>query len=122
MRTDADEGFGTNSVVTAVGDPKQIDAIPILTAHKSKGLEYHTIILVGLEDDAHFGIKNASNEEMNVFFVALSRARRRLIATFAKRRVTRSNRGPEIQTRTAIKSFYEALDDAGISPVYVAPR
>lgn len=98
------------------------DAIPILTAHKSKGLEYHTVILLGLEDDAHFGIKKPSNEEMNVFFVALSRARCRLVATFAKRRATRPNGGTETQTRTGIRSFYDALEESGIQLVHVRPK
>lgn len=29
-----------------------LDTIPIMTVHKSKGLEYHTILFVGLEDGA----------------------------------------------------------------------
>ncbi|WP_274381128.1 3'-5' exonuclease [Staphylococcus pseudintermedius] len=27
-------------------------SIPIMTIHKSKGLEYHTVVFIGVEDDA----------------------------------------------------------------------
>ncbi|WP_437801291.1 UvrD-helicase domain-containing protein [Sorangium sp. So ce693] len=106
----------------AVDEVEGVGAIPILTAHKSKGLEYHTIVFIGLEDNAHFGFANSPKEETSVFFVALSRAKRRVVATFAERRITRQGRGPERQARDAIQSFYEALEEAGVRPVRVGPK
>lgn len=35
-----------------------VDSVPIMTTHKSKGLEYHTVIFVGLEDGAHFSLRS----------------------------------------------------------------
>jgi superfamily I DNA/RNA helicase len=46
--------------------------IPLMTIHKSKGLEYHTVIFVGLHQNAFFGYRNNQTEETNAFFVALS--------------------------------------------------
>lgn len=106
----------------ALDEVEGVGAIPILTAHKSKGLEYHTMVFIGLEDSAHFGFADSPEEETSVFFVALSRAKRRVVATFAERRVTREGRGPERQARDAIQSFYEALEEAGVRPVRVGPK
>jgi len=47
-----------------------------MTIHKSKGLEYHTIIFVGLHHNAFWGYRNNREEETNTFFVALSRGAR----------------------------------------------
>ncbi|MGK3986465.1 3'-5' exonuclease [Sorangium sp. So ce136] len=106
----------------ALDEVEGVGAVPILTAHKSKGLEYHTIVFIGLEDSAHFGFADSPEEETSVFFVALSRAKRRVVATFAERRVTREGRGPERQARDAIQSFYEALEEAGVRPVRAGPK
>lgn len=55
--------------------------IRLMTIHKSKGLEYHTVIFVGLHQNAFFGYRNNREEETNNFFVALSRARERVYFT-----------------------------------------
>jgi superfamily I DNA/RNA helicase len=53
-------------------------AVRIMTIHKSKGLEFDTVVLLGVEEEAFFG-KIA--DERSVFFVGISRAKRRLILT-----------------------------------------
>jgi superfamily I DNA/RNA helicase len=55
--------------------------VRLMTIHKSKGLEYHTVIFVGLHQNAFFGYRNNREEETNTFFVALSRARERVFFT-----------------------------------------
>jgi len=62
------------------------DTIPVMTIHKSKGLEYHTVIFIGLEDGAFWTYNKQSNEDNCAFFVALSRAKERVIFTFSKTR------------------------------------
>ena len=62
------------------------DTIPVMTIHKSKGLEYHTVIFVGLEDGAFWTYNEQSHEDNCAFFVALSRAKERVIFTFSKTR------------------------------------
>lgn len=85
----------------------------------SPGLEYHTIVFVGLEDSAHWGFADSPEEETNVFFVALSRAKRRIVATFADMRVTRAGRRAEQQSHESIQTFYDALAEAGVQTVRV---
>lgn len=50
------------------------ESIRLMTIHKSKGLEYHTVIFVEFNDDSFWG----NEDDVNVFFVALSRARERV--------------------------------------------
>lgn len=62
------------------------NSIPVMTIHKSQGLEYHTIIFVGLEDGAFWTFEKQPNEDKCAFFVALSKAKERVVFTFSKTR------------------------------------
>ncbi|MCM8529115.1 MAG: ATP-dependent helicase [Lentisphaeraceae bacterium] len=90
------------------------NSIPIMTMHKSKGLEYHTVIFLGLEDGALWGYTNNPDEETCGFFVALSRAKQRVIFTFSKIRdgVGRHSQ----QNASNILPLYDLLKEAGIKP------
>ncbi|GGO99666.1 hypothetical protein GCM10011329_33700 [Stakelama pacifica] len=55
--------------------------VRLMTVHKSKGLEYHTVIFVGLHQNAFWAYQRNQDEETNAFFVALSRARERVYFT-----------------------------------------
>lgn len=58
-------------------------SVRIMTIHKSKGLEFDTVIVLGVEEEAFWGEDEA---ERSGFFVAISRAMRRLVLTVAGRR------------------------------------
>ena len=82
----------SNSLKIALDTLVGKGTIPVMTIHKSKGLEYHTVIFVGLEDDAFWSYRNQSNEDNCAFFVALSRAKDRILFTFSQiRKDTRGN-------------------------------
>jgi superfamily I DNA/RNA helicase len=90
------------------------DAVPVLTIHKSKGLEYTAVFFVGLEDGAFWNFSRTPDEELNTFFVALSRAKRRVAFTFARER----NVGKySNQSRRKIDDVYKLLQDAGVPVV-----
>lgn len=59
------------------------DTVPMMTIHKSKGLEFDTVILVGLEDGAFW---SNNREDYCTFFVAFSRAKSRVLITKCHRR------------------------------------
>ena len=67
-----------------------VHAVPLMTIHKSKGLEYHTVIFVGLDDDAW---RRSFIEDQVVatagFFVAFTRAKQRALFTYCARRGAR---------------------------------
>ncbi len=87
------------------------DSIPIMTIHKSKGLEYHTVIFLGLEDSAFWSFKTQPDEDTCAFFVAMSRAETNLVFTFS------INRHNQQQSNSDIKTFYDVLNKSGIVAV-----
>ena len=91
-----------------------IDSIPIITIHKSKGLEYECIFFIGLEDSAFWSFSRQQHEDFCAFFVAISRAKRRLDFTFSS---NRSTTRIQEQTKENIEEFYSLLESSGIVDV-----
>lgn len=60
--------------------------VPIMSIHKSKGLEFENVILIGLEDNAFWNYNENQTEENCTFFVAFSRAKKRVFFTMSKLR------------------------------------
>lgn len=65
-----------------------VGIIPIMTVHKSKGLEYDTVLFVGLEDAAFWKYTEQQTDDDCAFFVTVSRAKRRMYFTFSEQRGT----------------------------------
>lgn len=86
------------------------NALPLMTLHKSKGLEYHTVIFVGLDDDAWWSYTQDPVDATAGFFVAFTRAKQRVIFTYS----------PERGQRTKVAPLYELLDKAGVPRIAVA--
>lgn len=72
-----------SNLVNALERFSDDQTIRILTIHKSKGLEFDTVILLGVEDQTFWG---KADEERCSFFVGVSRAKRRLIMTSCAKR------------------------------------
>ena len=53
-------------------------AVRIMTIHKSKGLEFDTVVVLGVENETFWGAQDA---ERSGYFVGISRAKRRLLLT-----------------------------------------
>ena len=64
--------------------------IPIITIHQAKGLEFNNVFMAGLQDyifPNYFAIKNNSfNEENRIFYVAMTRAKKKLYMSYSKLR------------------------------------
>jgi superfamily I DNA/RNA helicase len=58
-------------------------AVRIMTVHKSKGLEFHTVIALGIENQIFF---STSDKTRPIFFVQIARAKDRLVLTRAAHR------------------------------------
>lgn len=58
-----------------------IGQTPLMTVHKSKGLEFHSMIFLGLDSKSWWSLKPTSDEELKSFFVAFTRARQRAFFT-----------------------------------------
>jgi superfamily I DNA/RNA helicase len=95
-----------NSVSDAFFDE---DAVPLLTVHRSKGLEYHTVFFIGLDRDQWWAHARDTVESTMTFFVGVSRAAERLVFTQCDERGTPAPLG----------EIYEDLRDAGVSIVRI---
>lgn len=88
----------------AFADMEATDAVTLLTIHRSKGLEYHTVFFLGLDDDQWRAYQRDADEATSAFFVGLSRAAQRLIFT-STTPLARSGK---------IADLYQLLDEAGV--------
>ena len=55
----------------ALDDYEGLYSVPLMTIHKSKGLEYHSVIFVGLDDQAWWSFANDKIEATAGFFCCL---------------------------------------------------
>ena len=88
----------------AFADVEAADAVTLMTVHRSKGLEYHTVFFLGLDDDQWWAYQRDADEATSAFFVGLSRAAHRLIFTSTSP-AARSGK---------IAALYRMLDEAGV--------
>jgi superfamily I DNA/RNA helicase len=75
-------GDGTD-VVRALSRFSEDSVVRIMTIHKCKGLEFDTVVMLGVEREAFWG---NPDEQRSAFFVGISRAKSRLYLTVANRR------------------------------------
>lgn len=85
-------------------------AIPLMTIHRSKGLEYHSVIFVGLDDGAWWSFAKDQIEATASLFVAFTRAKQRVVFTYCAQR----------GARTKIATLYELLRSAGVKTTKIA--
>lgn len=83
------------------------DAVVLLTAHRSKSLEYHTVFFLGLDDAQWWAHDRDPEESTSTFFVGLSRAAHRLVLT-----TTSDN-----ARHGKIADFFDMLDEAGVPEI-----
>lgn len=93
---------GHGSWQEALDEFEGIGQVPLMTIHKSKGLEFHTVIFYGLDDQSWWSLNRKEDEEVRAFFVAFTRARDRVFFTRSS-----NLRGP-------IKWIEELLDKEGV--------
>jgi superfamily I DNA/RNA helicase len=86
-----------------------IGQIPLMTVHKSKGLEYDTIVFVGLDDQAWWAHRPGNPEGLATFFVGLSRAKQRAIFAFCGERGQRQR----------VAEPFQLLTDAGVPEIAI---
>ena len=95
---------------SALDDMEGKNCVPLMTIHKCKGLEYHTVIFLALDDTAWWSFKNQPEEGRSTFFVAFSRAKQRVVFTYCEGRGNRKD----------IASLSEILQSANVPTRFVA--
>jgi DNA helicase-2/ATP-dependent DNA helicase PcrA len=87
------------------------NAVRLMTVHAAKGLEFDYVIITGLEEGLFphegFDEKRDEEEERRLFYVALTRARKKVFLAFASVRTIFGSR-----TATVPSSFIGDIDDA----------
>ncbi len=96
------------------------DMVTLMTLHSAKGLEYPAIFLVGLEEgifpgNLSMGSEDDIQEERRLFYVGITRAKRFLYITFAKKRTifgSTSYNPPSRFVNEIPKELFNGYDDA----------
>jgi len=87
-----------------------VHTVPLMTIHRSKGLEYHTVIFVGLDDGAWArSLREDEAEAIAGFFVAFTRAKQRVLFTYCAQRAARD----------AVDGLYQLLLGCGVKIIPV---
>ena len=81
-----------------------VGMVPLMTIHKSKGLEYHTVIFARLDDQAWWSFRGDPREGRSTFFVAFSRAQQRVRFTYSR----------STGTRQEVRTLYDLLHEGGV--------
>lgn len=105
-----EEGRG---LLSATDKFRGLNCIPIMTIHKSKGLEFEVVFFIGFEDQNFWSFNRQQEEDTCSFFVALSRAKNAVYFTFSKERI--NNFGTrERRSNSTISPLWKALNSSGI--------
>jgi superfamily I DNA/RNA helicase len=96
-----------SSLKAALDEYEGTHHTPLMTVHKSKGLEYDTMIFMGLDDESWWSHTPRNPDGLATFFVALSRAKQRALFTFC------SQRGD----RRKVADLYRLLQAARVTEV-----
>jgi ATP-dependent DNA helicase UvrD/PcrA len=104
------------------------DAVTLMTLHSAKGLEFPSVLLVGMEENilphvrSIHGDTQALEEERRLCYVGITRAREELIITYASRRTLFGNIQANRPSRFLGEIPAELLRDAGLPQSRVAGR
>ena len=85
------------------GQSVQKGRISLMTVHASKGLEFPVVFVVGLEENlfpsARKGGASELEEERRLFYVAVTRAEKRLVLSYAKQRTVHGQKQPRMMSQ-----------------------
>lgn len=94
-----DDGLSAGRALSRLGDS---ESVRVMTIHKSKGLEFDTVVVLGVEQETFWGDAAA---ERPAFFVAISRAKRLLLASTAGKRSRPNGAARWVVNRTPHREF-----------------
>jgi len=100
-----------------------LDKVTMMTIHAAKGLEFDNVFIVGLEEDLFPSAMSVSSnvaieEERRLFYVALTRAKKRLFLSFA---LSRYRNGQILNTRPS--RFIKEIDKSYLDiNIFETPR
>ncbi|GKX40210.1 MULTISPECIES: UvrD-helicase domain-containing protein [Pectobacterium] len=93
----------TNSLSEASKMFRAENCVQLMNIHKCKGLEYKVVVFLGIEDQAFWKYSPENFEDKCAIYVALSRAKNKIIITTAKNREFRLNGRYDNRTSEYVK-------------------
>lgn len=106
--------LSTNNWESALDDLLGKNAIPMMTIHKSKGLEFHSVVFLGFEAAAFYRYTQEVKDEDNAIFVAISRPKHRLLITISHQRILWGRNKYSTATNSPLSTIYGAFAAAGV--------
>jgi DNA helicase-2/ATP-dependent DNA helicase PcrA len=99
-------------------DQKEKDGVRLMTIHASKGLEFAYVFITGLEEGLFPHDRNndtnvspeEAEEERRLFYVAVTRAKKKLFLTYAQTRTIFGSRGSNIPSEFILEIPDEYLE------------
>jgi superfamily I DNA/RNA helicase len=70
------------------------DCVPLMTVDKSKGLEFDAMVMIGLDDKTWWSYTPDNPEGLATFFVAVARAKQRIVITHCSQRDSHAQVAP----------------------------
>jgi DNA helicase-2/ATP-dependent DNA helicase PcrA len=117
MREYAEKGLELEEILNELSLQSEADniedrAINIMTIHASKGLEFDYLFVIGFEE-GFFPLGDADiEEERRLAYVAITRAKKELVVSYAKSRYNRGNR--EFLNKSRFLSEMELIKDRAV--------
>lgn len=103
------------------GEEEDANKVQLMTLHASKGLEFPVVILAGLEEDLlpHKNLGSDIDEERRLFYVGVTRAKKRLVMTRCQQRKKNGVVRPVAPSRFLLEIPKELLTEfpLGVRPV-----
>lgn len=107
-------------------DDEKKNEVSLMTLHASKGLEFPTVFLLGVEEDLlpHRTLGSDVSEERRLFYVGITRAQEKLVLTRCRTRKRYGQPRPVSQSRFIMKLPAGLLTtyEEGVRPVSGAQR
>jgi len=95
----------------------EYDRVPLMTVHAAKGLEFDVVFVTGMEERLFPHANHSEDweleEERRLFYVALTRARRRVVITNARTRLRFGETSRPDLSRFVTEIDSELLDEVG---------
>jgi DNA helicase-2/ATP-dependent DNA helicase PcrA len=112
------QGFLEEITLTADADAVDLGTgvVTLMTVHNAKGLEFDRVLMIGMEEGlfphARSETPEALQEERRLCYVGITRARERLVVSYAQSRAIHGGRDYRLPSRFLAELPAELLDEA----------